>query len=78
MNFLSITSPWSLLMSVLSICQFACSFRTQLGILPVSIYFQFVTIRESYVFTRICHSVHGGGGSPGPYPGRRLRGDLQA
>ena len=26
-----------------------------------------------YVFTRFCHSVHGGG-SPGLYPGRRLRG----
>ena len=44
---------------------------------------------ETYVFTRFCHSVHGGvsrpipreevegsgrGGSPGPYPGGRLRG----
>ena len=28
---------------------------------------------EGYVFIRVCNSVHGGG-SPGPYPGGRLRG----
>ena len=29
---------------------------------------------EGYVFTRVCHSVPRGGGSPGPYPGGRLAG----
>ena len=29
---------------------------------------------EGYVFTHVCHSVHGGGLSSGPYPGVRLRG----
>ena len=37
----------------------------------------FITAREGYVFTRVCHSVHGGGGSAARgVPGPRGRGGL--